>query len=419
MRKLEFIRCLPESEHHRCRSLVVNNQVSFEDLVSKFQAQHQHLMPSFQAEAIWKKCAPASRKWSDIDHWFSEWLQLASECKNLSEEMMKEQFKRMIIALHPKLVQSIHQLEISGSTFTLVELWNIVANKLQATQLCSQLKSSYEEFSSRKSSVNSMHRSPSGGKSTPPRNKSPQKGCFICGSNQHFQKDCPKNRGRSPSRNSAHGSDRSRGSRSLSGRSNSSQGSRFSRGSGRKKFFSKSRHDRRGSSPSRRFSGSGKPGSASPRRFSRGSDRPRPGSRSPVRSAQSSPRTPTGSKSFSKPSRSPSRDKIMSRQRSGQCLTCGSSSHHTSSCPSGKNHGRGRSPTSRRSPNPRRSPNFRRSPHRGKGHPRQKVNLKVSSVEDPLASGREGDVTDSDEEAVNAYLAARSIAAYASASDRE
>jgi hypothetical protein len=40
-------------------------------------------------------------------------------------------------------------------------------------------------------------------------------------------------------------------------------------------------------------------------------------------------------------------------------------------------------------------------------------------LDDPEASGREGDVTDADEEAVEAYMAARSIAHYASGSDKE
>ena len=92
----------------------------------------------------------------------------------------------------------------------------------------------------------------------------------------------------------------------------------------------------------------------------------------------------------------------MERQRSQRCLTCGSKSHRTTACPRSKH--RGRSPT----------------PHsRGKYVPRQKVNFSVSALDDPEASGREGDVTDADEEAVEAYMAARSIAHYASGSDKE
>ncbi len=83
-------------------------------------------------------------------------------------------------------------------------------------------------------------------------------------------------------------------------------------------------------------------------------------------------------------------------------MTCGDKSHRTSSCPRGK--------SGRRSPTPYRQ---------NSSHPRQKVNFRVSRVEDPQASGREGDVTDADEEAVEAYLAARAIGSYMSESEKE
>ena len=102
----------------------------------------------------------------------------------------------------------------------------------------------------------------------------------------------------------------------------------------------------------------------------------------------------------------PSRNKLLELQRDNRCLTCGSSSHSTAAC---KNSHRGRSPTP-------------------KGHPqrdfnrygRQKVEFQVANIqEEPLTSVREGDVDDHDEQIVDAYLAARAIAGYVSATEHE
>jgi hypothetical protein len=107
------------------------------------------------------------------------------------------------------------------------------------------------------------------------------------------------------------------------------------------------------------------------------------------------------------------RQKLIERQRSGRCLTCGSSNHKTESC--------------RRRNSPRRTPTPKSRFHHRKhsSSSRQKVNFKVSTMEGTSqhrpgseyvtskgktpASGREGDVQDDAENAVDAYLAVRSI----------
>ena len=103
----------------------------------------------------------------------------------------------------------------------------------------------------------------------------------------------------------------------------------------------------------------------------------------------------------------PSRSQLLQRQRSNQCLTCGESTHHTGACP--RSH-RGRSPTPQRQ-------------NRDSGRslrPRVEFDERVSRIsETPLTSVREGDVDDVDEQIVDAYMAARSITGYASASDFE
>ena len=113
----------------------------------------------------------------------------------------------------------------------------------------------------------------------------------------------------------------------------------------------------------------------------------------------------------------PSRSQLLSRQRSNQCLTCGDSSHSTGSCP--QSH-RGRSPTVRRMPRDDRP-----------SRPKVEFQEKISRIDDrpptsvregdvrPPTSVREGDVSEFDEQIVDAYMAARSIAGYASASDFE
>jgi hypothetical protein len=107
IKKLLFIDCLPDSEIKRATALVVNNKISFDDLVEKYRVQCQHLVPSFQAEAEWRSFVPESRKWSDVDHWFHDWLQLAAEVNNLTEEAMNQQFIRVLIVHFPKIIQFI------------------------------------------------------------------------------------------------------------------------------------------------------------------------------------------------------------------------------------------------------------------------------------------------------------------------
>jgi len=127
-KKLLFIDCLPDSETKRATALVVNNKISFEDLVAKYRVPAQHLVPSFQAEAEWRGFMPESRKWSDIDHWFHDWLQLAAEVKNLTPELMKEQFLRAMITLHPTIVTFFHEQEFVGQSYSLQEMWTIVVH---------------------------------------------------------------------------------------------------------------------------------------------------------------------------------------------------------------------------------------------------------------------------------------------------
>ena len=98
----------------------------------------------------------------------------------------------------------------------------------------------------------------------------------------------------------------------------------------------------------------------------------------------------------------PSRTQLLQRQRQNQCLTCGDPTHHTGACP--QSH-RGRSPTPQR-------------PNREGGRtPRPRVEFedRISRISDKtLTSVREGDVSEVDEQIVDAYMAARSIAGYAS-----
>ena len=104
---------------------------------------------------------------------------------------------------------------------------------------------------------------------------------------------------------------------------------------------------------------------------------------------------------------------MIARQRGKRCLTCGSSTHPTEKCRKG--HYSRHSPDSRK-PRPRTSPG--RSSRTS--HSRQKVNFKVSALEEgesthdeevinhrhdrTPALGREGDVEDDAERVVDEYI---------------
>ena len=378
---LAFMKCLPKEEAERVKNFIIDGKGTFEDLIAKYQAQCSSVIPRFALERKWKNCLPYDRKWRSIDLWYSKWHTFAADVGNLTEEQMKEQFDFVLIKLHPKLISQIHEEEVSGKKLTLEQRWNFVANKLRVQQTLSHISSEYDSArkDSNVSSIEKRGRSPSRGKgkgkghssdrSRSPRSKDTAK-CYNCGREGHYASNC---RRRTPSQSSRSSSQFSR----RSSQSGSSRHSKYSRGrrgyvSSRGKYYRRASRSPRYSTQSRSSS----------------SGHSRTQSRTGTRERRPTPK-----------SRTDDRAQLLRRQKSGRCLKCGSPSHKVNDCPR-----RSRTP-------PRNSRYGGKSQHQSSS--RQKVGFKTSKIqeEDP-ASGREGDVVDSDEEEVEEYLAVRHMKSY-------
>ena len=187
MAKMLFIECLPKDEAERAMHLVVANNISFDDLVKKYSSSCSSLLPRFALEKRWRDCMPRDRKWPSMDLWFSNWTALAHDVGNLSDQSMKEQFDAVLLKFVPKLIERIHEEELSGTIFTLEERWNFVAHKLRVSQVVGQIRNVFDQVGPSHGPspvVNSVM----GNKNL--RNK--PKACDICGHTDHLRASCPR-----------------------------------------------------------------------------------------------------------------------------------------------------------------------------------------------------------------------------------
>ena len=424
-----FLECLPKEETSRAMQLIIVERISFDTLVARYSDNCASLLPKFALERKWKECVPRDRKWKSFDLWFSEWLTLAADVGTLTDEQKILQFDSILLKFYPKIIEKIHEEEITGQKISLEGRWNILKNKLRVHQVIRQIQEQHEGHTTGstpilpRSDLQKRSRSPLRPDGSQSRN------CFHCGQPGHFQSACPQNKGKppfSPRRRNFGSSSRSN--------SRSSQGSRSA--SSRKSFSSRGSNGRRGNfpphrGPRRTFSGRAT-NIRHPRSPSRNTREQKKGRReSRGQSSSSSHRSGYRSNGDGKTRDASAgrvdRTKLIARQRAGRCLTCGSYNHPTENCT------RGRSP--RRSSTPRRSSPGNRQPHRRSTSSNTRVGFRVSQLDGdpkPPALGREGDVdgeADDAEAVVDAYMAARSlenifparkeVADYATSSDFE
>ena len=416
IKKMLFIECLPKEEVERATQLVVVNRISFEQLVRMYQDQNSGLVPRFALEKEWRKCQPENRQWRTIDLWYSKWHSLAEDVPNLTEDQMKEQFDAVMLKVQPKLIRNIHEEEVAGHIMSLGERWNYVSHKLRVGQVINQIKTEFEQTGPALQTRFAVSEVGRPARPTSPRSKPPSSDirCFNCGGTGHMQKDCRQPRtdrrnSRSPGRNSGSNSNRSNSSR-RSGSDNKKFRKKFSDQQGRSRGRSPGRAPgNRGYSPGRRFSRSpsrnsrdsrSRSNSASSRQSGYRSDSRNSGYRSDSRNSgyRSDSRFQRGKGRAPVSPRHVDRKTLISRQKSGQCLSCGSSSHKWAACP--------RNSRQDRPPTPRSSSS--RGPPSKVG-PRRNVNFVADGDGgEPPASGREGD--EYAEREVDAFLADRFMA---------
>jgi hypothetical protein len=262
MAKMVFIECLPREEAERAMQLVVNDGISLEKLIAKYNENNSSVLPRFAMEKRWRAFVPRDRKWNTIDMWYSEWISLASEAGHITQDQMKEQFDASLIRVVPKLIEKIHEEELMGTPLSLEERWNFVAQKLRLSKVLDMVRNEYEHKDTSFSQLSALNRSRGGkgkgGKGYPtPHNKSPsgrfdrknlssksgssgdERSHFDRGRPSRGSKDIsrsPRERSRSPHRSgtsgdseSSHKSSRSDGSRNKRFRKTSRSSSAGSR----------------------------------------------------------------------------------------------------------------------------------------------------------------------------------------------
>jgi len=397
MKKMLFIECLPKEEADRAMHLVVMEGISFEDLISRFEANCASLLPRFVLERKWRRCQPSDRKYPTIEKWYSTWKVLAANVGNLTDVQLTEQFDNVLLRFHPKIVRVIHEEELTGNKLSLEARWNLTKNRLIVEHNLGQIRSEFEQQGPQTGSsvVHALR----------PTNKfGSDRRCFKCNQPGHVQKDCRASlapqRGRSPrsprsgfsSRSGSNSSGRSSTKHFRKTKNMSRNSSSNSDGSRRK-----SPHDVKKETATNRYERSRSGSSGSNRSGNRSDSRRERSSRSPGRYGSRprpyySPHQRRGSSGKgSGPYRRPTplrtdRTMLLERQKARQCLSCGGSDHQYRNCPK----------TRSRSSTPRRdTPSSQR----------QRVNFRVAAVQgqEDLPLGWEGD--EGDEEAVDSYLA--------------
>ena len=56
-----FIECLPSAERDRAKYFVIHEQVTFDELVLRYNQDTQGLVPRWALEKKWRNCMPISR----------------------------------------------------------------------------------------------------------------------------------------------------------------------------------------------------------------------------------------------------------------------------------------------------------------------------------------------------------------------
>ena len=381
IQRLLFMECLPQDDAERVRYWIQQDNISFDELIFKFQNRADSLIPRYTWEARWKGCKPAGKSLHDIEIWYHKWTSLAKEVGDITPTALCQQFDHILLNTHERFIKDITEQEVQGNMMTLEERYQYVIQQLTVKEHVAMVREEHLKIYPTETRTARLDRSLKGSDDR----------CFRCGKRGHRKYEC-KVRGRSPYRRSHDSRFRSKDSRS----------SRFSsRSRSRSTSISRSRSRSGGSHRSQRSYGSGSQRSYG----SKGSYRSRSNSthsgsshhrkyypRSTSRNSSSTHRTPQRDDRYSKKNTFSTqsgesrkvRSMIEHRMKNGLCAWCGDKGHHANQCPKRTRKNTTSQPVRMPSPYPRYSKERSRS---YKGKERRSTSSKNSDSDTKVKFG--------------------------------
>ena len=83
---------------------------------------------------LWRDCWPINNKLHTIKHWWFDWNRLSKKVSNLSDLNMIEEFDLSMIKHFEELMKKLFELEMQGKTFTLMQRWTYISDKVGALE---------------------------------------------------------------------------------------------------------------------------------------------------------------------------------------------------------------------------------------------------------------------------------------------
>ena len=155
-------------ERHHSKRLIIYEEMNFDAISKEYISENTLVLPRYIDEKRWRSFWPIDKKLHTIKRWWFNWNRLNIKVSNLSELHMIEQFDLIMIKHFEDLMKKLFELEMQGETFTLMQRWTYISDKVGALEYVNLCKHE------------SLYTNPTY--------------CFTCGKLGHIQRECPSHK---------------------------------------------------------------------------------------------------------------------------------------------------------------------------------------------------------------------------------